>query len=156
VLSGRELSAISVALSVVGVAGALALLATRRVGRVLVAILLFLAGGGVAAGAGQVLLRNQEVTARQWPLLCIVAGLVMASCGFSALARGRRWPVMGAKYDAPSPQTSQTSSMGAGSMETSSMGAGSMGAGQLAEPGAVTDSAVMWNALDRGEDPTGG
>jgi uncharacterized membrane protein (TIGR02234 family) len=64
-----------------------------------------------------------------WPLATVLGGLLVAAAGGLTLARGRDWPGMGARYDRPS---------------------GS------ARPGSARPEteAALWDALDRGDDPT--
>lgn len=108
-------------------AGAGALLATRRGGRGLIGGVLLVAGAAIVASGGYGLTRADGP---RWPLVAALGGLLVAGAGAFAAARGRAWPIMGARYDrrdaayapptTPSPPTSQD----------------------------------MWTALDRGQDPT--
>jgi len=61
-----------------------------------------------------------------WPALAAVGGLVVVHAGVAALVRGRRWPAMGARYERVS----------------------------AINPRPAGGSPAMWDALDRGEDPT--
>lgn len=124
--TGRELAAWASAAALVGIAGGLALLATRGRARLLVAVLVALAGVGVAAGGVRGLVGG---TAVGWPLLCVAAGGLVLAAGAVALARSRSWAAMGARYDAPSSRPPTV-------------------AGPDAPPTA------LWDALDRGDDPT--
>jgi hypothetical protein len=110
------------ALGLVALAGAGALLATRGLVRAVVGVLLMLSGLGLAGGA---LARLVAGASPGWPLLTALGGLVVAGSGVLAVARGRDWPGMGARYDRPA--------------HTS---------------GAPRSEAQIWDALDRGEDPT--
>ena len=114
------------ALAWVGLAGAGALVATRRAARRLVGGLLALAGLGLA-GLGLVVAGG---LAAGWPALAGLGGLVVAGAGVAAVARGRGWPALGARYQRPLP----------------------------AEPAPAEPSPdrpeLLWDALDRGEDPT--
>jgi hypothetical protein len=60
-----------------------------------------------------------------WPLLTALGGLVVAGAGALTVARGKKWPGMAARYDRPS---------------------------QVSGP--PRSEAQIWDALDRGEDPT--
>lgn len=113
------------ALAVVALAGAGALPATRRAGRGAVAVLLLAAGLGVAAGGGYGLAAVAQVAA--WPALCVLGGLAVAAAAASAVVRGRRWPAMGTRYER---------------------------AARTAAPTGARTGTEMWDALDRGEDPT--
>ncbi len=148
-LSGRDLAPLVAGLGLVGLAGVVGLLATRRWGRLAVGAVLALAGLGVVAGAlpklaapgadrardlladsgrGGALPADAAVAATTvpaWPLLAALGGLLLAAGGLAVLVRGRRWPTMSTRYERPA-------------------------AGRPAPP---TDAA-LWDALDRGDDPT--
>jgi Tryptophan-associated transmembrane protein (Trp_oprn_chp) len=120
-------------IAVAGLAAAGALLATRGTVRRAVGVLLVLIGAGLALGGGRGL-----VDGRLWPALCLVGGAAVAVAGALAVARGKTWPAMGARYergrgrggDAPSDRPVPA-----------------------ARDGSVASTQV-WDALDRGEDPT--
>lgn len=120
-------------LALVGMAGAGAVLATRGglrrlLGGLLTAVgvALMVAGGyGLAGPAGQV--------SRQWPLLCLLGGVLVCAGGIWTALAGHLWPAMGVRYER---QVAKNSSL----RPTQSV-AGSR----------TTD---VWDALDRGEDPT--
>jgi uncharacterized membrane protein (TIGR02234 family) len=157
-LSGRAIEPLVPALGVVGLAGLVALLATRGRGRPIVGGLL--AGAGVllavrAAGriagpdpaAAAALLADAgkatgipagtAVTAGStpaWPVLAVLAGLALLAAGAGALLRGHRWPGMSARYEPP--------------VGAAPPAAGPATAGRPAAP------AAFWDALDRGDDPT--
>jgi uncharacterized membrane protein (TIGR02234 family) len=76
-----------------------------------------------------------------WWLVAAIGGVLATVAGFAALWRGGRWGGLGARYEAPA---------AAGSEAT---GAGDEVTPRTAEPRA-DDSAAVWRALDRGEDPT--
>jgi uncharacterized membrane protein (TIGR02234 family) len=148
-LSGRDLEPLVAGLGVVGLAGVVGLLATRRWGRLVVAALVALSGpaivvssltrlgppstaqvqdlldesgrtGGVAADAAV-----SATTQPAWPLLAAAGGLLLALGGLVTLARSRRWPTMSARYETPAARAQRPR----------------------------TDAAV-WDALSRGDDPT--
>jgi len=146
------------ALALVVVTGALALLPTRGRVRQVVAALVALASAGVALGAllagtalNEALLADlaaapaaagldpsslvDDAERPWWRWLTVGAGLLGAAIGTWACLRGRRWPVMGSRYEAPSP-ASRSAAWAA-----------------PAEPDerAETD---LWRAMDRGDDPT--
>lgn len=140
------------AIGFVGLAGVLALLATRRTGRVLVGGLLALCGAAVVALVARVLGRLEreavfteqvlalspvgvrtDAPATPWPWLCLAGGVLLAGTGVLVAVRGRRWAEMSRRYDAPAARESQD----AAPVD-----------GELAER-------RLWEALDRGEDPTG-
>jgi uncharacterized membrane protein (TIGR02234 family) len=123
------------ALGLVGLAGVVALAATRRTGRTLVGVVLLATGAGVLAAvvsalrttaaelAGQTGADAVDVTA--WPFVTAAGGLLLLLAGLLTVARGRSWPALGQRYDAPA---------GAAPQEPTEKG--------------------LWEALDRGEDPT--
>jgi uncharacterized membrane protein (TIGR02234 family) len=147
-LSGKDLTPLVAGLGIVGLAGVVGLLATRRGGRLAVAAILSLSGLAVLAasltrltvpGAGEVRDLLEEAgraagtgaaTATAypgWPLLAAAGGLLLALGGLAALVRSRHWPTMSARYETPAARTERPR----------------------------TDAAV-WDALDRGDDPTAG
>jgi uncharacterized membrane protein (TIGR02234 family) len=148
-LSGRTLAPLVAGLGIVGLAGVVGLLATRRWGRAVVAALLALSGlavvvaslrwvGAPGAATARDLLEdadragglaaNPVITATAhpaWPLLAAAGGLLLAAGGVLALLRHRSWPTMSARYETPAAR----------------------------ERRPRTDAAV-WDALSRGDDPT--
>jgi uncharacterized membrane protein (TIGR02234 family) len=145
-LSGRDLTPLVAGLGIVGLAGVVGLLATRRWGRLAVAAVVALSGLGVlassltwlaapgAAEAGDLLTESGRaagaaaVTATAhpgWPLLAATGGVLLALGGLAALVRSRVWPTMSARYETPAARAERPR----------------------------TDAAV-WDALDRGDDPT--
>jgi len=147
-LSGRTLEPLVAGLGIVGLAGVVGLLATRRWGRLVVAAIVALSGLGVLVTALTRLTAPGAVEARDlladagrsagaaavtatahpgWPVLAAAGGLLLALGGLAALARSRRWPTMSARYETPAARTGRPR----------------------------TDAAV-WDALDRGDDPTAG
>jgi uncharacterized membrane protein (TIGR02234 family) len=141
---GSQAAALVVPLSLVVLAGALGVLATRGLARRAVGVLVVLAGAGLAwdclavlfaprsAVAGALTARSLDPQAAAaatyssswwWPVIATVAGIVAALAGALTAARARRWPAMGARFDSP---------------------------------GAAARGVDPWAALDRGEDPTQG
>ncbi|MFI6822586.1 Trp biosynthesis-associated membrane protein [Micromonospora sp. NPDC050187] len=127
------------ALAVVALAGAGAVLATRRGLRRVVGLVILVLGTAVAVGGGYALTAGfaGEVS-RQWPALCLLGGVLAAAGGAWTALRGAAWPAMGARYERPARGGAATS-------------------GGPAAPGAAVSprgTADAWDALDRGEDPT--
>lgn len=166
-LTGRTVDAAPTAFALVALAGVVAVLATagwvrRAVGVVLLAAGLVLVwrsvGAGSALGAGRAreLVQSRHsgvgvdastvpaVTVHAaWPVLSVVAGVLVALAGLLVVLRGHRWVGLSARYGSP---------------------AG--GAAPDGAPRAVRDdvdestrqaraNTELWNALDRGHDPTG-
>ncbi len=128
------------ALALVGLAGAGALLATRGGSRIAVGILIVLAGIGVAVAGGYALFAVAGVRPG-WPLLCLPAGVLIGAAGVVTVRRGGTWPSMGGRYDRGDRLRS------AGSVPPAAAGSPQRG-----RP--YPSDVAMWDALDRGEDPT--
>ena len=141
-VQGSELVAGVRALGLVGLAGVVALAATRRWGRVVVGLLLAVVGLGVllsviGADLAVEAVRSDSVAeaggadgagrTTAWPLGTALGGLLLALAGALVALRGRRWAALGRRYDAPAARPA---------------------------PAGPTGTAQLWDALDRGEDPT--
>ncbi|MGB8649605.1 MAG: Trp biosynthesis-associated membrane protein, partial [Mycobacteriales bacterium] len=114
-VTGRRLSEGAAALGYVGLAGVVALAATRRWGRVVVGVLVALAGAGVVVAVGRVLRRGVGREAATvvggrahlvsvtsgWAWLAVLGGAVLVVSGALVAARGRRWAALSSAYDAP-------------------------------------------------------
>jgi uncharacterized membrane protein (TIGR02234 family) len=158
--SGRKVAPVAAGLGLFALAGVVAVVATRKVERAVVAALLCLAGLGVladvirvavdpggalhraaveAAGLTQPTVYGAGLTG--WPVMAALGAVLVLGAGAATLTRGQRWPVMSARYERQ-PGGAGT----AGGLE---------GAGR---PEHAADSATsqraMWDAIDRGEDPT--
>lgn len=117
-------------LALLSLAGAGALLATKRWGRTAVGVLVVAAAVGSAVAAIVAGDPSAAGTIHQepaWRLVTVAAALPILAAGLSAAARGARWSVMSARYDAPG----------------------------TAKPRAQDPDVALWDALDRGDDPTG-
>ncbi|WP_033346064.1 Trp biosynthesis-associated membrane protein [Catenuloplanes japonicus] len=114
-------------LAVVSLAGAGAVIATRGLVRRLVGALLAVLGLAIVAGAAA------NLSVGVWPVLTLIGGLAVLAAGGWTAARGPDWPSMGARYERPAraaqePQPAMNGPRG---------------------------TRQAWDALDRGEDPTG-
>lgn len=136
------------ALALVGLAGVVAVAATRRTGRALVGLLVLAAGLGVMSVVGTVLADSlltrgiqaaanerglqllQGVTHPVWAYGCLLGGLVLTLAGLLVAVRGRRWAALSSAYEPPVPRPAA-----------------------MNEAPPAGDKAV-WDALDRGDDPT--
>lgn len=134
-LPGRDLAAGVQALGLVGLAGVVAIAATRHWGRVAVGVLLALAGLGVVltvatvdvvAEARQVV--DGEVGVTPWRGVTVAGGVMLLAAGALVAARGHAWASLGRRYEPP--------------------------AAQPVAPAPVAPERELWEALDRGEDPT--
>lgn len=146
-VTGHEVSGVPDALALVGLASAVAVFAVRRTGRLLVGVLVTLAGAGAAVAAAlgaadtsavdakaasSTALTSaaaEHVTHTAWPWLAAVGGALLCAAGLLTVLRGRDWPGMSSRYEAPT--------------------------GRAAAPKRrQATTADLWTALDRGEDPT--
>ena len=149
-VGGSDLSPGLPALGLVGLAGVLALAATRGRGRLLVGLLLLAVGvatvvavlrleldplrlGGLAlisdpvreAGGAE----GESFDVTGWSRVAALGGVLVALAGLLVAVRGRRWAALGRRYEPPAaPEPPREG------------------------PAAERD---LWEALDRGEDPTG-
>lgn len=149
-LTGSVLSEVAGSLGVVALAGALAILATRRLGRRLAGAALTLAGAALAFSAAQAVafpnaralalagaalgrdaLGAAQVSRTAWPMLALAGGLLLAAAGLATFVRGPTWPALGSRY------------------ETAEAAGTPRRAGRRR-----SDGTGMWDAIDRGEDPT--
>ncbi|MFI5838374.1 Trp biosynthesis-associated membrane protein [Catenuloplanes sp. NPDC051500] len=115
-------------LAVVSLAGAGAVLATRGLTRRLIGGLLAVLGVAMVAGAAF------ELAEGLWPVLTGIGGLAVFAAGGWTAVRGAHWPSMGARYER-SPHTAEKE--------------------PLPALNAPRGTRQAWDALDRGEDPTG-
>ena len=146
--SGNDLSAGVTALGLTALAGGLALFATQQLWRRLVGVLLVAAGIGTAVyafgerGAGHAsrVLAGKAATKgfatgsvsahlASWWILAAVGGVLVALAGVAAVVRGAAWPGMSSRYENAAPKA----------------------AARASDTGSSKD---LWDALDRGEDPT--
>ncbi|WP_425582614.1 TIGR02234 family membrane protein [Streptomyces thermolineatus] len=152
-VEGQDVTAVPSAMALVGLAALVAVMATRRAGRLLVSALLAFAGAAALVtallGAGDTAaleaeaaraagLTAVEVTAvarTAWPWAAATGGALLLAAGLLAVLRGRLWPGMSSRYDAP----------GAAGAKAR------RGSAAVVDPERPED---VWKALDRGEDPT--
>lgn len=146
--SGTSAAPLPWALALVALASWGAILALRGRARVVVAALGTLAalGGLLAAGFGLDEAHDRAADAAAdrgaaadsvttaltaWPWITLVGLVVAAGAGAVAVRRSPRWPAMGARYDAPTGAATS--------------------AAHLADDAGARE---LWDALDRGVDPT--
>jgi hypothetical protein len=123
--TGRELMPWLPALALAALAGAGAILATRGALRTVVGFALMLAGFGMAGSSLYAVVEGAPIWS---PAAAALGGLLVVDAGVLALLRGTSWPGLGARYHRTA-------------------------AADAPVNGART-AATMWDALDRGEDPT--
>lgn len=146
------------AAALVALGGAGGLIASRGRARPVIGLLLVLSGVALTVGTALAWWRlsgsSQSPAGRAgasgsgWPaLLCVAAGLLVTGCGVLAVGRGASWPVLGARYE-------RGDRGGSGrTPEPAAPGTSDRGPGQGLEAGPIS-AAQIWDAIDRGEDPT--
>ncbi|MEE1620156.1 Trp biosynthesis-associated membrane protein [Zafaria sp. Z1313] len=162
---GSSAAAAVAALAVVSLAGAVAAAIAGRVARIVIAVLLAVAGIGIAASAATVFADPRRAAAgvvgeaagtatvpgdyavTAWPVLVAVAGACVLAAAVALVVVGRHWNA-DRKYDP------------AAAAVPAGTGSGDAVDGpQAAEPGgrsapAPLDEIDGWDSLSRGEDPT--
>jgi uncharacterized membrane protein (TIGR02234 family) len=157
-LTGRTIDDAGTALSLVALAGVVAVLATRGLGRRVIGAVLALAGAAlvwrallgldaVSAARARSLVRSKHtgvaidsavaphVTVHpQWAIVTVLCGVVIVTAGVLIALRGPTWAAMSARYEAPGTEA-PLSEVDAENLRTRA-------------------SASLWTALDRGDDPT--
>lgn len=150
VVSGADAAPLVPATGLVLLAAAVALVAVRGAGRVVVGLLTAAAGGllvwsgarsltgGLSDAAAEEFSGRGALTvdtAEAWPVLAVLAGVLGIAAGLLVVLRGRAWPTMGRRYERA--------------------GAAAPGSAAGSRPQTDEDRAeAAWRALDRGEDPT--
>lgn len=161
--TGTQTTALAGGLALVGLASLVAVFAVRRLARYAVAALLALSGLGIAvtvparrgdhhalddaAATATGLSRTTatHVTLTAWPWVAVAGGALLFLAGLLALRYGPRWPAMSSRYDRPAGLRA-----GASPGERRRPGA----AGRAPAPVDPDRPESLWQALDRGEDPT--
>jgi len=134
--TGGSLAPLLPALGLVALAGAGGLLATHGLARRVTAALLALSGlgaAGLALAAG-----GRTGVALGWVTFAALGGLIAASAGVVAVARSLAWPALGRRYERPAASS------------------GAPATDRTGSSGDAESSRDLWDALDRGEDPTRG
>ena len=144
--AGRELLGLAAGMGWVGLAAVAGIFATRGWGRVIIGMVVVVAGlvtivGSIGFGVdpepalvGALSDRLSGGAPEQWSstpwwLLGLIGGLGLAAVGVLTLARGRTWPGLSRRYE----RATKIKTTG---------------------PGGPMSSLTAWDALDRGEDPT--
>jgi uncharacterized membrane protein (TIGR02234 family) len=142
-LTGRSLAGAVPAVGLVALAGVVAVVAARGRLRSAVGALLAVAGGwvcwlavrvatdptGAVRAAGSRAVRGTlgpAATATSWPWVAMGGGVLVALAGLLVAVRGSVWPAMSARYDRQEPARRRD----------------------------VPPELALWDALDRGDDPT--
>lgn len=148
----------------VGAAG-LALIATKRVGRMVVAAVLIVVGLLTLLAVGFFIYDAGREDAWSWAqdyatvgssvfpdselspapaVVALLGGLIAVVVGIFTAVTGRRWPVMGARYERRGPSAAVSPSSPPSSRSPASS----------VDRTPESQEAAMWSALERGEDPT--
>ena len=163
--TGSSLTSLPYALGLAALAGAVALFAVRRIGRYLVGLVLLGAGIGTVAAVvanlgrldGEDLAKAAEQTlganAAQvasisntaWPYITIAGGVLVALGGLLTLARGRSWTGLSNRYE-----VAPDAGSGSAAPDPAATPASATASTHAAEP----TSRDLWDALNRGADPT--
>lgn len=142
-LTGGDLAPAVSGLGLAGLAGLAGIIATRGAGRVVAGALIVAIGAGAvwssvgATGDGRVSAELRErltladgaavhTQTAPWWILAVAGGVLLAAAGAYTIARGRRWPGMSSRYEAPGTAVRRT------------------------EP----TPGNLWDSLDSGADPT--
>jgi uncharacterized membrane protein (TIGR02234 family) len=141
--TGRELVPVAAGAAILLLAGVAGVIATKRLGRSVVGVVLVLAavaaGGATlswglsasAAGRERAIadagVEDIDLSGSWWWLVVVVCSVAALAAALAVVLRGRRWPVLGGRYERPGTASGR--------------------------PDVVTP-AQAWDALDRGEDPT--
>jgi uncharacterized membrane protein (TIGR02234 family) len=157
VLTGSQAAPLVAACGLLLLAAAVAVIAVRGIGRVVVGLLVAVAAGalgwsGLRGVTGGLQLDAADVTAAVglgraqvtsdpvvgWAALALVAGALGVLAGLLVVLRGRRWPGMGRRYE-----------------RTGTAGPQTPAPARPARPETDEDRhQAAWKALDRGDDPT--
>jgi uncharacterized membrane protein (TIGR02234 family) len=154
-LSGRAVTPLVAALGIVALAAAVAILATRGRWRLVVGVVIALAGAAIVGTSATLsapdirsgsALRDRAPAAdhrgavvtielRGWRHVAAGGGIVLVAAGLLTIARGRALATMGQRYDAPTstPQRAPSPQPAAASR---------------------SEDTDLWEQLERGEDPT--
>jgi uncharacterized membrane protein (TIGR02234 family) len=170
-VSGAHAQPLLTALGLVGLAAVVALLATRRLGRRIVGLLLAVTAvvvliwlardlGGMSSGRTQTLLSDGgpvvgvPAGARVlvdlhlvWVAVALAGAALLVLAGLAAAVRGPGWPAMGSRYDRPRQAAADTGRADGQDVEPAAVG-------EVASTRSPTADRRLWEALDRGEDPT--
>jgi uncharacterized membrane protein (TIGR02234 family) len=164
VLTGGQVAPLVGACGLLLLAAAVAVIAVRGAGRVLVGLLVAVAGGvlvwsGLRGATGGLDLDVADVTdavglgdarvtsdpVAGWAVLALVAGVLAVLAGLLVVLRGRQWPGMGRRYErtgTPSPATRAPATPAPGSTATGSTATGATATGSTAAGATAAGSTV--------------
>ncbi len=140
-IPGQRLSGVSVLpwaapVALVGLAGAGALLAMRGRARVLLGLVLIAAGLSLAIGGVYEVASGAAHAG--WAFLCAAGGVLIDHAGLTTVRYGATWPALGGRYERPVAEPVEPLDHYE----------------QSERSGPSRSDVAMWDALDRGEDPT--
>ena len=158
--TGAQEFPLLIGLALVSLAGVGALLATRGPVRRALGGLLALAGAGVigqaVAGRAGLDIGRAGAGGTFWPIVCVIGGAMIILGGVAAARQGHRWPTMGSRYERRSVPL-RTPGAGGGPGPSSAAAPAddtSRPAADAASEISAVDTRAVWDALDRGDDPT--
>jgi uncharacterized membrane protein (TIGR02234 family) len=176
--SGRQAAPVVAAVALVALAGAVAVLTLRTVGRFVAGLLLVLLAGAAVAAAVDVVrtpsaaLRSvvSDTTGRagdalpvaqqtSWPWVAAAGAVLVLLGGAVAVVRARRWSGLSGRYDAPTAAGAVRQTDPPAAPEGSDVGEpapdvpGGVDPGEE-PPAGTAPVADPWDRLSRGEDPT--
>lgn len=165
-VNGADAARAVTALALVALAGALAISIAGRIARVVVAVLIVLAGLGCAAAAATVLAdpaaaANGQIASQSgvtggaitasvtgWAVAAVVIALLLAACGVLVLIVGHRWD-LARRFETPATAAAHPDEQPGTSGEPGETPRA--GRSPAAEP---VDDIDSWDRLTRGQDPT--
>jgi hypothetical protein len=96
-VSGRDLYPLAGAAGWLALAAVGGIVATKRWGRVLVAVVALVAGAGGALG-GLATATDEARSGVGW-LIALMAGALVSGAAAAVVVRGRTWPTLGSQYE---------------------------------------------------------
>ena len=102
------------ALGLVGLAGVVALAATRRWGRVVVGVLVLASGAGIVVAVGRARVPSG---AWGWASLTILGGVLLALSGALVTVRGAHWEALSSSYEPPAARAEEPPSTDKGAWD---------------------------------------
>ncbi|MGN6333152.1 MAG: Trp biosynthesis-associated membrane protein [Motilibacteraceae bacterium] len=149
-VTGASLAPGVTAVGLLALAAVAGLLAVRGVARQLVGLVVLAAGVAAlayaVAGARATPTTDGTVEAVShgaWPWVAALGGALVAAAGALAVLHGRRWSALSSRYE-------RSAGSSGASVERSAEG----GSPQPTSEGSLAGGKELWDALDRGEDPT--
>jgi uncharacterized membrane protein (TIGR02234 family) len=171
--SGTSLTGVPTALGLAGLASAIALFAVRRIGRYVVGVAMAGAGIGtvaavldsigrldtkalaraatqtVGASASQI----GSVSSTAWPYVTVGGAILLAMAGIYTLVRGREWTGLSNRYEREGASTDAAANS-ASPVDVAATATAVAGAQEAGKDAVEHSPRDLWDALNRGADPT--